>query len=746
MKKYLPLVLIIIISLLVRFIGIDHTLPYVINMDELILVNAAKSIAINKDIYAYWRTYAPLHNYIQAFIILVYSEASGIAIQDISRYNIFLILRLFVSLSGVCTVFVTYKIGEKVFNKKVGLISALFLGSSFVHNTYCQMIKNDVPFTFFSTLSLLFCIKIVNHNSKINNYIYSGIFLGLTLATSYAGILFWPAIILAHLLSINKFTISIIKENRFKLKNLLIGAFTAIVVFLIFHPAIILRFEHFLHGFNIFVNFQKDLVHQRIYASKYPGWIWYIKYLYSYGMYYPFFLLTIVAIIYYLKNIKKIILINKKIYLLIITVIIYCAIIFSNNYNHSDRITIPMMPLFSVLAASILIFLINKIKNTIKTKIIVHSANTAIIIMFIILFYRNFWHSYIGTKNFAMQKFENWSEKNIKEKSKVLMAVEPVGFSPNKMESRMKMFYRNPQFFSLTTSQLSVIFDYIILFHPHILQQPEWVSSIRKNSILVKKITSDEVTVLPLFNANVLSDEVGTIAGTFRAVHVPYMDELEVYKLENMIHQKNYVLIRNLIYSNNSIDGTIVLVNKYEKSRPLETIYDDEVFQGPNRFEFYKFLKNKNEEIKFRISNLDDSSSILYNNLQRKHLMQSIMQQLKEKLNLKNKLRVTYIGQDGKDYCSIASTHEESGIEDIHIRIFNVKKQIDWIMVYNINRKYRRSWPGFGFISAIKYFYKNDTLDVFYEPERDLKDDLYRINIRYSDGTHHITFVKSDGK
>ena len=89
-------------------------------------------------------------------------------------------LRLLPIIFGVSTVFVIYKLSQKLFSEKIALISALFLATAPYHIYYSQEIRMYSMATFFASLSLYFFVT-----SKKWGYVLATVAL---LYTHYMGV------------------------------------------------------------------------------------------------------------------------------------------------------------------------------------------------------------------------------------------------------------------------------------------------------------------------------------------------------------------------------------------------------------------------------------------------------------------------------------------------------------------------------------------------------------------------------
>ena len=99
------------------------------------------------------------------------------AIQDI-------FLKAISPIMGLLTVLATYKIGEIIAGKKLGLVAALILAITPMFFRYSMYATGYSTLTFFCTVSILFLLFAINKgNTKY--WIASGVFYGFALLTSY---------------------------------------------------------------------------------------------------------------------------------------------------------------------------------------------------------------------------------------------------------------------------------------------------------------------------------------------------------------------------------------------------------------------------------------------------------------------------------------------------------------------------------------------------------------------------------
>jgi hypothetical protein len=100
---------------------------------------------------------------------------------------------------GLLTILLLFKIGNRFFDKRTGLIAAAFLAFSKLHIYYSGYALPEVTMTFFATCSLFFSLSALRSKS-IRDYVLAGVFAGFTCSTKYNGALIILLILTTHLI------------------------------------------------------------------------------------------------------------------------------------------------------------------------------------------------------------------------------------------------------------------------------------------------------------------------------------------------------------------------------------------------------------------------------------------------------------------------------------------------------------------------------------------------------------------
>lgn len=210
------ILIILLIALILRFLSLNQSLW----LDEAINVNAASSLSFQDLIFNYSKGdfHPPLYHALLKTVISFFGS-SEIAIRTPSV------------LLGVGTVYVTYLIAKKLFEKKTALIASTLLATAPLHIYYSQEARMYMLAAFFASLSAYFFISLLKRDTIINwiGFIVSSV---LMLYTDYLPYLMLVVYFLFLIFTKRKVGISL---KSFLPASILIVI--AIVPWLVFFPA-----------------------------------------------------------------------------------------------------------------------------------------------------------------------------------------------------------------------------------------------------------------------------------------------------------------------------------------------------------------------------------------------------------------------------------------------------------------------------------------------------------------------------
>jgi hypothetical protein len=146
---------------------------------------------------------ASLHKYILFLVYGMYFIVGKLLgmfseVNDFSTYfllepsSFYLMARLVSVLSGIIAILVIYLIGNKLYNKRVALLSSLLLCATFTFIDLCHSAKQDVTMILFLLLSFL-SLSLILKTGLRKYYVLAGVFAGLAISEKYnAGFVIIP--------------------------------------------------------------------------------------------------------------------------------------------------------------------------------------------------------------------------------------------------------------------------------------------------------------------------------------------------------------------------------------------------------------------------------------------------------------------------------------------------------------------------------------------------------------------------
>lgn len=153
----------------------------------------------------------------------------------LNRDILILISRIFSAAAGAASVYLVYVSAKKLFNKKVGLLAALFLAVEFFHIIVSRKAIVWGPMMFFVLAAFCYAIDILR-NGRLKSYILAAVFSGLAFGVHLVGGIAIIPPLAAHFFTQKK----IISKKTFWNKNLfwLVGVFLGLMaLFMALNPS-----------------------------------------------------------------------------------------------------------------------------------------------------------------------------------------------------------------------------------------------------------------------------------------------------------------------------------------------------------------------------------------------------------------------------------------------------------------------------------------------------------------------------
>jgi 4-amino-4-deoxy-L-arabinose transferase-like glycosyltransferase len=366
LKKNWALLAIILIALIVRLVFVN--VAPVKLWDETVYVNLGYDLSHNPLDYSFanhgWSDFIPGGLWPKAGFrapLLPYL----IALFYFLKLDF--LIYLLMPIIGTLTVILVYSLGSKLFSRKVGLYSALFLALTPFHVFYSSRVLTDAFVTFFLLLSMLVFWKGYEENNNKWKVLF-GFFLALSLYARYTTFWIFPL-----------FPIYLFLKNRnfgfLKDKYLwyAVGVF-----FLTLAP-------WFFYGWLEYGNPLGPFLHGHIASSYWGSYVPWNSYLYSMlGMFsLPLALVFIFSLIYifYKKDFWR-----KEIFILLIWIALIVCFVMMFSHKE-DRYILPIAPAVCLVCG----FFVEKTKmSKLSKRLLIFALLFGLLISLNMLFYSTF--------------------------------------------------------------------------------------------------------------------------------------------------------------------------------------------------------------------------------------------------------------------------------------------------------------------------------------------------------------------
>lgn len=198
---------IVLVALVLRLFGNGFGLPHLYYWDEPTVVNRAMRFG-SGDLNPHFFYYPSLYMYVLfvacgGFFVVGRMTGHFQGVDDFVRSfflnptEIYLVCRSLTALVGAATVYLAYRVGERWFGQRVGILSAAVLAVSTVHATNSHIAITDVPHSFFIVAACL-PLKRILERAHARDYVLCGMLIGLGVATKYMAVVLLAPAFLAH--------------------------------------------------------------------------------------------------------------------------------------------------------------------------------------------------------------------------------------------------------------------------------------------------------------------------------------------------------------------------------------------------------------------------------------------------------------------------------------------------------------------------------------------------------------------
>lgn len=418
-------VLSILIGFVLRFGCIDFGLPSknlaltTYNPDEPITFWSIEKWQPNKlDFHPHGGFFwGGLHIYVTAASVVIGKLVGYVNFGDREFYlnnlheadKLYKVGRFTFILFGSLSIYLIYLIVKKCYGIYTGVISAFLLSILPSHVFNSIYIRPDILMMFFGLLSMYFSLEIIE-TSKFKYYILSSIFVGLSCATKYSGVVFGIFPIIAHFLSKEN-----IRKKFIDYKLYLIPLFI-LVVFLLSSPYLIFDFnrtqDSFLYHIKSNISLAKNPMNFDQYILYGKSITSYIRYYLRYAVDDSVILYCIFGFIMMFINIFKN---NYDLYFIIVG--LFVLFVISNTKTQAVWYTFPFVPfciIYTIRGIEILYVQKNFLFKMISLLL------TIFLLSYTFIYTISYWKLY--TQKNVREEASEWILANIPQGSKIAIA------------------------------------------------------------------------------------------------------------------------------------------------------------------------------------------------------------------------------------------------------------------------------------------------------------------------------------
>ncbi len=244
LKEYFYLILIVLLGFFLRIYAINWQLPYLYQTEEYKTVNYVLKMAAQKSLNPKFFEYPSLYLYLMLLVFSMlflfgkifgfYTSAENFALKFfIDPTVVYVVGRTFSAIWGTFLIILTYVLGKLLYNKRVGIFSALIVSVLPIWVVYSHFIK---PEMFSNLLVCIYCVSLYKYYLTQNIkffYISCGI-LGLATSCKYLSL---PSGVLLPLVYFS--------GNKKKFVNFILGLALIVLFFILGTPYSVLDYKTF---------------------------------------------------------------------------------------------------------------------------------------------------------------------------------------------------------------------------------------------------------------------------------------------------------------------------------------------------------------------------------------------------------------------------------------------------------------------------------------------------------------------
>ncbi len=438
------ILLLIIIGIFFRFYNLNWGSPFYFHPDERNIASAVSQLQFPQNLNPHFFAYGSFPIYIIYIVGVFYNLFSHFPAFAVSFEQAILISRFFSAILSVALIPMVYLIGKQIKDNTTGLLAAFLTVTSIGLIQFAHFGTFEILLTFLGVLLFYFSIK--------RNLVFTGIILGLLLATKVSSIVLLPIPILSFLLYLGKNK----KIRIYKITtNILTFCAATLTAFIITSPFVLIDFPSFIAS----MRYESSVAFGSLPVFYTGEFFNTVPVLFQFLHIYPFILNPILTILFIpsLLYVSRGALQKKNDFYLLL-IVSYLLLFFSQSFLFAKwtRYMVPGLPFMYLIIAIGIKDWLNRQGRYLMLGIILFVSALFTIAYFITV------HAKPDTRITAGL----WAGENIPSNSKILSEVYDLGITPfNPYFSNIKLFNFYDELLPITNN-----YDYIILTSQRLLK------------------------------------------------------------------------------------------------------------------------------------------------------------------------------------------------------------------------------------------------------------------------------------
>jgi dolichyl-phosphate-mannose-protein mannosyltransferase len=260
-----------------------------------------------------------------------------------------LVPRVLSVVAGVATIWLVYKLVERLFDRLTGITSAFFVAVAFLHVRDSHFGVTDVPMTALVVAALLALSRAIDDPTRVRRWVLCGAVSGLAASTKYNG-----GLVLAA--GVGTAMVTFIRSEPGTRRKVLLGTtalvISALIAFLCGTPYAILDAPHFLEGLRF--DFSHLMEGHGIVLNR--GWMYHLTFSLWYGLGAPLLAAGLAGMLLLLVTSWK-----KAVLILTFPVLYYVMV--GRGYTVFVRYITPLVPFLCITAAVFVVWIARQLSK-----------------------------------------------------------------------------------------------------------------------------------------------------------------------------------------------------------------------------------------------------------------------------------------------------------------------------------------------------------------------------------------------